>query len=96
MSRAQPTSKGDPARRASLAACLALLLLPAAATAKSVKLAPAVADPAGGAKAPVDIDALLAGLAKAPGLYAHFREEKHLTDRLTRIVAWFEKYLPLQ
>jgi dipeptidyl aminopeptidase/acylaminoacyl peptidase len=22
------------------------------------------------------------------------REEKHLTDRLTRIVAWFEKYLP--
>ena len=24
------------------------------------------------------------------------REEKHLTDRLTRIVAWFEKYLPLQ
>ena len=30
-------------------------------------------------KAPADIDALLAGLAKAPGLYARFREEKHIT-----------------
>jgi hypothetical protein len=30
-------------------------------------------------KAPADIDALLAGLSKAPGLYAHFREEKHIT-----------------
>jgi hypothetical protein len=32
-----------------------------------------------GAKAPVDIDALLAGLAKAPGLFAHFHEIKHIT-----------------
>ena len=31
------------------------------------------------AKAPADIDALLAGLSKAPGLYARFREEKHIT-----------------
>jgi len=30
-------------------------------------------------KAPADIEALLAGLSKAPGLYAHFREEKHIT-----------------
>jgi hypothetical protein len=30
-------------------------------------------------KAPVDMDALLGGLAKAPGLYAHFRETKHIT-----------------
>jgi len=35
--------------------------------------------PPAAAKAPADIDALLAGLSKAPGLYAHFREEKHLT-----------------
>ena len=56
-----------------------VLLLPVTATAKSVKLAPAVADPIGRGKAPADIDGLLAGLAKAPGLYAHFTEEKHLT-----------------
>ena len=31
------------------------------------------------AAAPADIDALLAGLSKAPGLYARFREEKHIT-----------------
>jgi outer membrane lipoprotein-sorting protein len=31
------------------------------------------------AKAPPDVDALLAGLAKAPGLFAHFREVKHIT-----------------
>ncbi|HMF43347.1 MAG TPA: outer membrane lipoprotein carrier protein LolA [Polyangia bacterium] len=45
------------------------VLLPVAVAAKSAK----------SAKAPRDIDALLAGLAKAPGLYAHFTEEKHLT-----------------
>ena len=28
---------------------------------------------------PADVDALLAGLAKAPGLYARFREVKHIT-----------------
>jgi len=56
-----------------LAACLALL--PLAATAAP---APA-AKPALAGKSPADIDALLAGLAKAPGLYAHFREEKHIT-----------------
>jgi outer membrane lipoprotein-sorting protein len=52
-----------------------------------VALSPvAAAKPAAGskpaaaaAKAPADIDALLAGLSKAPGLYAHFREEKHIT-----------------
>ncbi|HXU00140.1 MAG TPA: outer membrane lipoprotein carrier protein LolA [Polyangia bacterium] len=51
-------------------------LVPASAMAKSVKLAPKVAAED---KAPADIDALLAGLAKAPGLYARFREEKHIT-----------------
>jgi hypothetical protein len=56
-----------PPRRA-LVAGLALLPLAAAAAGK------APAD-----KAPADIDALLAGLSKAPGLYAHFREEKHIT-----------------
>ena len=40
---------------------------------------PALAKPAPAAKAPPTIDALLAGLAKAPGLYARFTEEKHLT-----------------
>src|SRR5205085_6549474 len=40
---------------------------------------PALAKPAPAAKAPPTIDALLAGLAKAPGLYAHFRAEKHIT-----------------
>ena len=51
-----------------LAAGVLLWSLPAAA-----KPAPAAA------KAPPTIDALLAGLAKAPGLYARFREEKHIT-----------------
>jgi len=54
---------------------IALLLFPTvaiAAKAKSPAAAPA-------AKAPADIDALLAGLSKAPGLSAHFREEKHIT-----------------
>ena len=32
-----------------------------------------------GAAAPVDIDALLGEFARAPGLFAHFREEKHLS-----------------
>jgi len=54
-----------------LGAMLVLLLLPVAATAKSAKPVPA--------PAPVDIDALLAGMAKAPGLYARFREVKHIT-----------------
>ena len=39
----------------------------------------AAAKPPAAGKAPADIDALLAGLSKAPGLYAHFREEKHIT-----------------
>ena len=59
--------------RRALAAILTLLV-PLSAAAKSVKPAPAAAE-----KAPADIDALLAGLAKAPGLYARFREEKHIT-----------------
>jgi outer membrane lipoprotein-sorting protein len=46
-----------------------------AKTGRAAKPAPA----ASADKAPADIDALLAGLSKAPGLYAHFREEKHLT-----------------
>ena len=50
-----------------------LILLPAVAAAA------AKAKPAAAAKAPADIDALLAGLSKAPGLYARFREEKHIT-----------------
>ena len=62
-----------PAVQRALAAIL-MLLVPLSAAGKSVKPAPAAA-----AKAPADIDALLAGLAKAPGLYARFREEKHLT-----------------
>ena len=62
-----------PAVQRALAAIL-MLLVPLSAAGKSVKPAPAAAE-----KAPADIDALLAGLAKAPGLYARFREEKHLT-----------------
>ena len=50
-----------------LVACGALLLPSMALGAKPA------------ATAPVDIDALLAGLAKAPGLYARFREVKHIT-----------------
>ena len=68
-----------PATRA-LVACVALLPLtataapkPAAPTGKPKAAAPAAA------KAPADIDALLAGLSQAPGLYARFREEKHIT-----------------
>ena len=62
-------------------ASLALLLPLAVAlptqgkTAKAAKAAPAASTE----KAPANVDALLAGLSKAPGLYAHFREEKHLT-----------------
>ena len=48
-------------------------------SAKSPKPGPAAADPIGRGKAPADVDALLAGLARAPGLYARFTEEKHLT-----------------
>ena len=59
--------------RRALAAILTLLV-PLSAAAKSARPAPAAAE-----KAPADIDALLAGLAKAPGLYARFREEKHIT-----------------
>jgi hypothetical protein len=55
-----------------------MLLVAPAALAKTVKLAPGAFEPVG-SKAPVDIDALLAGLAKAPGLYARFREVKHIT-----------------
>jgi outer membrane lipoprotein-sorting protein len=62
-------------------ASVALLSPVAAAPATPAKTAKG-AKPAAAAsaeKAPPDIDALLAGLSKAPGLYAHFREEKHLT-----------------
>jgi outer membrane lipoprotein-sorting protein len=52
------------------------LLLPLSAIAKTVKPSQKLA---ADAKAPADVDALLAGLSKAPGLYAHFREEKHIT-----------------
>jgi len=66
-----------PAMRA-LVACLALLSLATTAAAAGKPAAPA-AGKAPAAKTPTDIDALLAGLSKAPGLYAHFREEKHIT-----------------
>jgi outer membrane lipoprotein-sorting protein len=59
-------------------ASLALLSLLAAAPAtdaKTAKPTPAASTE----RAPADIEALLAGLSKAPGLYAHFREEKHIT-----------------
>jgi len=57
-----------------LVACGALLLPSIALGAK-----PAAPAPAASTKAPVDVDALLGGLAKAPGLYARFREVKHIT-----------------
>jgi len=58
-----------------LAAVVASLLsLPALA--KSAKPSPR---PVAEEQAPADVGALLAGLSKAPGLYAHFREEKHIT-----------------
>ena len=71
-----------PATRALVALVACVALLPLTATA-----APNPAAPAGkpkpaakaNAKAPANVDALLAGLSKAPGLYAHFREEKHIT-----------------
>jgi outer membrane lipoprotein-sorting protein len=53
------------------------LALPAVAGAKQAAAGKPGAPAA--AKAPADVDALLAGLAKAPGLSAHFREEKHIT-----------------
>jgi outer membrane lipoprotein-sorting protein len=49
-----------------------------ALAAPAAKAAPAKPAATAAAKAPADIDALLAGLAKAPGLYARFREEKHI------------------
>jgi hypothetical protein len=59
------------------------LLLPLAAVAAPGKTAPAAAKTTAAKpadeKAPADVDALLAGLSKAPGLYARFREEKHIT-----------------
>ena len=71
-----------PATRAlvALVACAALLPLTATAAPKPAAPAgkPKPAAPAA-AKAPADVDALLAGLSKAPGLYARFREEKHIT-----------------
>ncbi len=64
----------------------AILFLPAVATAKAKPpQAPAAEEkakppkPPAADKAPADVDTLLASLAKAPGLYAHFREEKHIT-----------------
>jgi len=65
-------------RATAIALAGASLLLPSAARAKSVKRAPGIDAPAE-QKAPADVDALLAGLSKAPGLYARFREEKHIT-----------------
>jgi outer membrane lipoprotein-sorting protein len=59
------------------------LLLPVGAVAGPAKKAPPAAKATSAKpadeKAPADIDALLAGLSKAPGLYARFREEKHIT-----------------
>jgi len=66
-------------RRALFAACLLLLPLPATAAPAPHKATEGKAEAKTAAKAPADIDALLAGLSKAPGLYAHFREEKHIT-----------------
>lgn len=62
-----------------LAAWLALLPLAAAAAEKAPAGKAATGKAPASEKAPADIDALLAGLSKAPGLYAHFREEKHIT-----------------
>jgi len=63
--------------------CWSLPALAAKAGDRSAKGDPSVkgGEPSAkaGAKAPPTIDALLAGLSKAPGLYAHFREEKHIT-----------------
>jgi len=67
-------SIGHPISAARMFAAV-LLLLPTVAVAAKAKSPPA----APAAKAPADIDALLAGLSKAPGLYARFREEKHIT-----------------
>jgi len=44
-----------------------------------VSAAAAAAKPPAAATKPVDVDALLAGLAKAPGLHARFKEVKHIT-----------------
>jgi outer membrane lipoprotein-sorting protein len=61
---------------------LALVLAPgvqAAAKKGAAAAKPAAAGGKADEKAPADIDALLAGLSKAPGLFARFREEKHVT-----------------
>jgi outer membrane lipoprotein-sorting protein len=61
---------------------LALVLAPgvqAAAKKGAAAAKPAAAGGKADEKAPADIDALLAGLSKAPGLFARFREEKHIT-----------------
>jgi outer membrane lipoprotein-sorting protein len=59
---------------------VAALGAPAAAAAPPTgKPAKPAADNKPADKAPASIDALLAGLSKAPGLYARFREEKHIT-----------------
>jgi Outer membrane lipoprotein carrier protein LolA-like len=71
--------------RVGVAGVASLLSLAATfpAQAKTEKAAkapkPATAATAPTDKAPADVDALLAGLSKAPGLYARFREEKHIT-----------------
>jgi len=70
-----------------IASATVIFLVAACADAKAAKPPKATGAEAAKAKppkattaaAPADIDALLAGLAKAPGLYAHFREEKHIT-----------------
>jgi hypothetical protein len=62
-----------------LSASLALLLPVAAAAAPPKSGKPAGKATTTADRVPVDIDALLVGLSKAPGLYAHFREEKHIT-----------------
>jgi hypothetical protein len=62
-----------------LSASLALLLPVAAAAAPPKSGKPAGKATTTADRGPVDIDALLVGLSKAPGLYAHFREEKHIT-----------------
>jgi len=76
-----PGRSGARATRVTWVACaVAAILLqsPLTATAAGAKAAKPPKAPAQD-KAPADIDALLAGLAKAPGLYARFREEKHIT-----------------
>ncbi len=74
VSRASPASPGPRISRGAFLAASLSLLSPSAAAKPAAEAKPAPA-----AAAPADIDALLAGLSKAPGLYARFREEKHIT-----------------